>query len=785
VRRNLPSIPRPYLIAAAALGGLTPLLISPLTAGATTAPGVVTGAAATVNGDVATVSWTAPAGGAPGGYQVGAYLGHSYYGTRVAPPGATSLTWDGLPFNSTMTFTVAAIGPDLPGGDQGSASSASATNAIKPVNNYCPASITGDCVIVNTAAAEGTETRPAAGLLHGTVPAGNQYAQELNLTHWRIQSNNPTQYAQASSYVPSNAIIEVLSDGWVAATKQENLLGQWQAADPWANWTAYTNFVKSTVSAAEQAGQNPYWEIQNEPENYPYSTAQPPTRALVEQEYLYAYQAIKAVDPNARVIGPSIDWQYSNQASPWYIDMKSFIPFAAANNMQLAAIAWHDNFDVTDTNPVSYWETPQDLLQQSAEVRTLIAENPAIGNPQLFVDENSSAAGQFSPGWEAGYMAADDGAGVALAGRSCWAYPENPAASYCFGPYLDELLNLDGQPNASFWVMADYGAMNGTRDWSESTDANLSTLAVTDPSGETRLMIGRHQTCSGWTAGLGACPAVVPPLTVPATINVLVPGGATSANVTVQEVQDTRSDMGAAPATVTSTVAVNGGDAIVSLPKFADGEAYFVTVTPNSLSGPATPDGNQSSSTSTVSSSTNPSVFGQPVTLTSTVGSVYPGQGTPTGSVSFYSGSINLGSSPLVNGVARLTTTSLPSGNSVVTSLYSGDSTFQVSAGWLQTLQAVNTAATSTVISTAPASGSTATLSARVSPTAPSVATPTGTVTFFLAGGTQLGTATVTNGVATLTAVLPGPGSYQIAAVYWGATGFAGSSQWLPQPLVI
>lgn len=785
MRRSVPSVRHPYLIAAAAIAGLAPLAVSPLTAGAATAPGVVTGAAALVNGDVATVSWTPPAGGAPGGYQVGAYLGHSYYGTRVAAPGATSLKWDGLPFNSTMTFTVAAIGSDLPGGDQGPAGSAIATNAVTPVNDYCPSSISGDCVIVDTAAGEGAETRPAAGLLHGTVPAGNPYAQELNLTHWRIQSNNPSQYAQASSYVPSSSIIEVLSDGWFAATKQENLLGQWQAADPWANWTAYTNFVKSTVSAAEQAGQNPYWEIQNEPENYPYSTAQSPTRALVEQEYLYAYQAVKSVDANARVVGPSIDWQYSTQSSPWYIDMKSFIPFAAANSMQLAAIAWHDNFDVTDTNPVSYWETPQDVVQQAAEVRTLLSENPAIGNPELFVDENSSASGQFSPGWEAGYIAEDDRAGLALAGRSCWPYPGNATANPCFGPYLDQLLNPDGIPNASFWVMADYGTMNGTRDWSDSTDTNLSTLAVTDPAGETRLMVGRHQTCSGWTAGAGACPVILPPQAVPATINVLVPGGATAAKVTVQEMQDTNSDMAGAPAAVTSTVPVKGGDAIVSLPKVADGEAYFVTVTPDSLSGPPPPNGNQSSSVSKVSASANPSVYGQPVTLTTTVGPAFAGQGTPTGSVSFYSGSTNLGSSPLVNGVARLTTASLSPGNSVVTSLYSGDSAFQVSVGWLPSLQAVTAAATSTLISSAAPSGNTVTLSARVSSTAPGVATPTGAVTFFLAGGAQLGTASVIDGVATLTAALPGPGSYQVAAVYWGGAGFAGSSQWLPQPLVI
>ncbi|HEY4356624.1 MAG TPA: Ig-like domain repeat protein [Acidobacteriaceae bacterium] len=56
-------------------------------------------------------------------------------------------------------------------------------------------------------------------------------------------------------------------------------------------------------------------------------------------------------------------------------------------------------------------------------------------------------------------------------------------------------------------------------------------------------------------------------------------------------------------------------------------------------------------------------------TLTSTVG-------TPTGTVTFYSGATSLGSSALSGGIATLTTTALPVGSDSITAVYGGDTAF-------------------------------------------------------------------------------------------------------------
>lgn len=590
-----------------------PVLFSPLGARAATlpagAPSAVRQLVASVTGNQANITWQAPDQGTVARYQVQAYLGNIYgstYGTRITS--ATSISWDHLPLNQPVQFTVTPIGPDGAANASGPAGPVNDTGVVVGTNTYCPANSAADCLVANTTVSAGTETLPGAGVLHGTVPAGNRYASQLHLTHWRISAGNSTEYTKAAAYVPSTSIIEVLSDAWYGATATQ-VNGVSEAADPWANWSAYTNFITQTVKQAISHRQNPYWEIQNEPENYPYSTVSPPTRALVEQEYLYAYQAIKAANSSARIIGPSIDWQYENASAPWYIDMKTFIPFAAANGMKFAAIVWHENSDQVDGSTLPYVETPQVLRDQAQEVRELISENPGIGTPALFVDENSSASGDFSPGWSASFLAEEDNAGLAFADRSCWAYPGDPSSmsvNDCFSPNISQLLNKDSVPNASYWTMADYTQMAGTKGSTESTDPNVSSLVVTSSSGVTRILLGRHQTCSGWTAGLQYCPVTSPPPAVATTVNVLVPSGATSATVAVQGIPDTLTDMPTAPAVTTSSVPVSGSLATFSIPAFNDGEAYFVTVTPDSRAGSAPAGGD-------VAAGQNPSASGPSV----------------------------------------------------------------------------------------------------------------------------------------------------------------------------
>ena len=104
------------------------------------------------------------------------------------------------------------------------------------------------------------------------------------------------------------------------------------------------------------------------------------------------------------------------------------------------------------------------------------------------------------------------------------------------------------------------------------------------------------------------------------------------------------------------------------------GDVDFTTSISRALKQTVNLDG----TTTTVISSYDPSVYGEPVTFTATVAAA-PGSGTPTGTVTFYDGKTELGTVQLTNGSAAFTTSSLAVGTDKMKVLYSGDTSFKSS----------------------------------------------------------------------------------------------------------
>jgi hypothetical protein len=171
--------------------------------------------------------------------------------------------------------------------------------------------------------------------------------------------------------------------------------------------------------------------------------------------------------------------------------------------------------------------------------------------------------------------------------------------------------------------------------------------------------------------------------------------------------------------------------------------------------------------TTSLTSSLNPSTFGNSVTLTATV--------TPsntTGTVQFFNGSTLLGSASLSGGRAILTTTALPGGTDSLTAGYVGNSTSAASVSGAR-VQTVDKAAPHTTFSASPSSpfhvNETVTFTATVTPN-----TATGIVQFS-DSGTTIGTATIGNGVAVFSISTLTQGNHQIRAVYSGDGDFNSS----------
>jgi hypothetical protein len=88
---------------------------------------------------------------------------------------------------------------------------------------------------------------------------------------------------------------------------------------------------------------------------------------------------------------------------------------------------------------------------------------------------------------------------------------------------------------------------------------------------------------------------------------------------------------------------------------------------------------NQASTTTSLTSSRNPTKRRQTVTFTARVSAVAPGAGTPTGTVRFFDGAVQIGSASLASGSASLSTSGLASGSHTITAAYDGSTSYKPS----------------------------------------------------------------------------------------------------------
>ncbi|NUH44049.1 Ig-like domain repeat protein, partial [Streptomyces samsunensis] len=239
------------------------------------------------------------------------------------------------------------------------------------------------------------------------------------------------------------------------------------------------------------------------------------------------------------------------------------------------------------------------------------------------------------------------------------------------------------------------------------------------------------------------------------------------------------------PVTLTAT-GPDSGTASVTDSTLAAGShlvtANFVNSTDPSdnSSGTTIQQVNQSATTTTVTFVPPAPVCGETVTLTASVAAVPPGSGTPTGTVTF----IISADGPTVTGTldasgnASVTVPGLSVGTHQVAAFYNGDADFAASNSPLTPLT-VNPASSTTALTVSPASpvcGESVTLCAQVSVVAPGTCTPTGTVTFTVAGGPTLtGTLDATGQACVTTSDIP-VGTHAVTATYEGNGDVAGST---------
>ncbi len=198
------------------------------------------------------------------------------------------------------------------------------------------------------------------------------------------------------------------------------------------------------------------------------------------------------------------------------------------------------------------------------------------------------------------------------------------------------------------------------------------------------------------------------------------------------------------PVTLTNGVATDSTSALSvgthTVSAAYSGDTGFIVSTSATLTQTVT----KANTTTTLTSSLNPSVFGQSVTFTATVA----GNG-PTGTVTFTdtTSSTTLGTGTLAGGITTFTTASLSIGSHQIVAVYAGDASNKAgsSAARTQTVNAIPTTTTLASSLNPSVSGQSVTFTATVTQTTGTVK-PTGTVQFTIDGVAVGSPVTLTNG---------------------------------------
>lgn len=257
-------------------------------------------------------------------------------------------------------------------------------------------------------------------------------------------------------------------------------------------------------------------------------------------------------------------------------------------------------------------------------------------------------------------------------------------------------------------------------------------------------------------------------VTLKATVTPAVSGGTPTGTITFKN-----------GSTTIGTATLSGGVATMStssLPLGSDSltAAYGGAATYRPSTSAADTQVVRQTTTTTVSSSVNPSTFGQSVTLTAKV--VPSVSGTPTGSVQFYSGSFLLATVALSGNTATYTNAYFAAGTNAITAKYVGDSNYAGSTSGVlnQVVKQVSTSISLTSSLNPSTHGTSVTFTATI--TSPTGAHPSsGTITF-KDGSTTIGTGSIASGKATFSTSALAVGTHSITASYAGTSNYGAST---------
>jgi hypothetical protein len=473
----------------------------------------------------------------------------------------------------------------------------------------CSRSLAVCTINVDGAVSTGPARLRAQGFLRGfsNTPINMPMLNALKPQHWRL-SDQPAHTYQVIAALPV-AVTYVLSDGWFDVTAVNQ-----HAAAPWADgfeqYDAYVNHMATGVPYCyprggcvdPPQGRVDQWDVQNEPMSNYLTPGSEGTPKQWLQMYAHAYQGITSRIANARLIGPSIPTFYDYHLAggdtcciPFpggepngadFLDLATFLDFSAKNQLNWAAITW-DEIDNSGPCsgvycPVYSLESPIYLADHVARARRLLDRYPTLGHPEIQVNEFATPQNRHEPGWDVGWIAGVERSDADAAIRSCGMGID---AAGTFDECAEGVGGLFGRdnstPSALYWVHRFYADMVGTRVGSSSAQTDLYSFATRDDGSATmRVLVGRAKSCRYTTCPDGK-PALVPPREVKVQVAYPYPasyGSTGGVMTTVQVIPNQVGTVSAPTAVSVGRMPLVGGVVTVSIPSFADGEAYTIVL---------------------------------------------------------------------------------------------------------------------------------------------------------------------------------------------------------------
>jgi hypothetical protein len=232
-----------------------------------------------------------------------------------------------------------------------------------------------------------------------------------------------------------------------------------------------------------------YWEIWNEPATGPFQYEKGVKKyddffwRGNWQEYLamwdISYDAIRAANPDAKIVGPSYGVCDANTLIP-------FLEHCKGKGQRLDVLSWHEILTEHSAPGVSPKLVEPDKMHKNIEeIRNLVERKyPMLGVAEYHIDEWGYKKEYVGPGTQMAFFYYLDLAGVTKAAKSLWVG----------GELLNNILLDPKTPRTSYWAWKAYADGVGKRLVTETNDRCVVAIASRNENSKTvRTVVGRSR----------------------------------------------------------------------------------------------------------------------------------------------------------------------------------------------------------------------------------------------------------------------------------------------------